>query len=240
MLQVCQGMRSRSGFHDLETSKEFFGWQTLQTRRRGETMKTPSRKTNKAIRLAGFQMPSVQTMVSRKSSITNAFVCSLVPVLPPSPQEIVEALSILGMKSDDVRCAYCGDKSSEWDHLRPLVLNLRPTGYISEIANLVPACGKCNQSKGNSSWREWMKNIRAKHSPTRREIADVETRMARLELYEQWRPPTKIDFQSIVGGEDWNEYWSLYDRLNEQMRQCQIVAESLRQRIVNSLAPKQF
>lgn len=96
-----------------------------------------------------FQMPSVQTMVSRKSSITNAFVNSLIPVIRPSPDEIEKALAILEIAPTDVRCAYCGDKSSEWDHLRPFVLKMRPTGYISEIANLVPSCGKCNQSKGN-------------------------------------------------------------------------------------------
>ena len=105
---------------------------------------------------AAFQMPSVQTMVSRKSSITNAFVNAIIPTIPPTNDEIAKALTILGMEPDDVRCAYCGDKATEWDHLRPLVAKRRPTGFISEIANLVPACGKCNQSKGGSDWRKWM------------------------------------------------------------------------------------
>src|SRR5437773_5742088 len=90
---------------------------------------------------AAFQMPSVQTMVSRKSSITNAFVNAIIPVVPPTVNEIEEALRILEMEPDDLRCAYCGDKASEWDHLRPLVKGRRPTGYISEIGNLVPSCG---------------------------------------------------------------------------------------------------
>ena len=95
---------------------------------------------------SAFHMPSVQTMVSRKSSITNAFVNAIIPVVPPSMEEIEEALRILAMTPDDVRFAYCGDRSSEWDHLRPLVKARRPTGFISEIGNLVPSCGKCNQS----------------------------------------------------------------------------------------------
>jgi len=106
-------------------------------------------------------MPNFQTMVSRKSSITNAFVSSLIPVIEPVDQDIVDALRILGMSPDDVRCAYCGDKSTEWDHLRPLVVNRRPTGYISEIANLVPSCGKCNQSKGNKNWLKWIDEQRS-------------------------------------------------------------------------------
>ncbi len=55
--------------------------------------------------LAAFRMPSVQTMVSRKSSITNAFVNAIIPVIPPSHDEIEEALRILGMEPNDVRCA---------------------------------------------------------------------------------------------------------------------------------------
>jgi len=122
---------------------------------------------------AAFQMPSVQTMVSRKSSITNAFVSAIIPVIAPTHNEIEEALRILGMDPNDARCAFCGDKASEWDHLRPLVLQRRPTGYISEIANLVPLAGKCNQSKGNKPWRDWMVSaarlsLRAEVSPALR------------------------------------------------------------------------
>ncbi|MCY2924087.1 MAG: HNH endonuclease, partial [Planctomycetota bacterium] len=78
---------------------------------------------------------------------------SIIPVIPPSQEEVLAALGILGIDPEDLRCAYCGDRASEWDHLRPLVVNRRPTGFISEIANLVPSCGKCNQSKGNQNWR---------------------------------------------------------------------------------------
>src|SRR5262245_20280770 len=98
--------------------------------------------------MAAFRMPSVQTMKSRKSSITNAFVNAIIPTVFPTPEEIEQALVILGMAATDVRCAYCGNPMTEWDHLRPLVQKHRPTGYITEIANLVPSCGKCNQSKG--------------------------------------------------------------------------------------------
>src|SRR5262249_46649708 len=104
---------------------------------------TAADKAKRKLLKVCFRLPSVQTMVSRKSSITNAFVNAVIPVIPPTLEEVLQALTILGMEPTDVRCAYCGDKSSEWDHLRPLVLNKRPTGFITEIANLVPACGKC-------------------------------------------------------------------------------------------------
>src|SRR5262249_3917800 len=124
------------------------------------------------------------------------------PSIPPTIEEIEQALAILQIDASDMRCAYCGDTATEWDHLRPLVLQRRPTGFISEIANLVPSCGKCNQSKGNKPWRAWMLS-KAKLSPTGRNLATVAERIARLEAYEKWRVPTKIDFESILGKDAW-------------------------------------
>jgi hypothetical protein len=192
---------------------------------------------------AAFQMPSVQTMVSRKSSITNAFVGAVIPAVIPTHEEIEQALAILHSDPNDVRCAYCGDRSTEWDHLRPLVLNRRPTGFVSEIANLVPSCGKCNQSKGNKPWREWMMS-KAKLSPTQRRVPGVAERMRLLEAYEQWRTPTKVDFAAIVGSAEWEQYWALCEAVNAELRKAQDVADDIRQRIIDALkqqkaAPRQ-
>src|SRR2546423_1896736 len=44
---------------------------------------------------SAFRMPSPPTMISRKSTITNAFVCAIIPVVPPTPEEIKEALRIV-------------------------------------------------------------------------------------------------------------------------------------------------
>ena len=187
---------------------------------------------------AAFRMPSVQTMVSRKSSITNAFVNAVVPTIPPTDAEIEEALKMLGMDAEHVCCAYCGDAFTEWDHLRPLVVNRRPTGFVSEIANLVPACGKCNQSKGNQPWKSWMLG-KAKGSPTgRKKVEGLPDRVSRLEKYEQWRAPVRIDFESILGRDTWEHYWSLCEKVNEEMKQCQAVADALRARIATEIARK--
>ena len=184
--------------------------------------------------VAAFRMPSIQTMVGRKSSITNAFVSAIIPVVPPTLDEIERALAILAMTPEDVRCAYCGDMSTEWDHLRPLVLNRRPTGFISEIGNLVPSCGKCNQSKGNKSWRDWMRG-NATRSPTGRGLKDVEIRAARLEAYEAWRAPTRLDFEAIVGAKEWEEYWTLCEDVVRELHRSQSVADEIRSRVLCAL-----
>lgn len=187
---------------------------------------------------AAFRMPSVQTMMSRKSSITNAFVNAIIPVVPPTHEEIEKALSILEMECENVRCAYCGDVSTEWDHLRPLVLNRRPTGFISEIANLVPACGKCNQSKGNKDWSEWIVS-NARLSPTGRRIAGVQRRIELLHNYVQWRSPTRVNFEAILSKETWEEYWSLCEGVVEELRRSQAFADSVRQRISDAVKTSQ-
>lgn len=197
-------------------------------------MTTPDSEARRRLLMSAFRMPSVQTMVSRKSSITNAFVGALIPVVVPTVTEIEEALAILGQEPEDVRCVYCADKASEWDHLRPLVLKRRPTGFISEIANLVPACGKCNQSKGNQPWKDWMLGG-ARLSPTGRGVAGVAERVAKLETYEKWRSPTVVNLESIIGRDEWEKYWDVCEVVNADMRKAQAVADALRVRILAAI-----
>jgi hypothetical protein len=174
-------------------------------------------------------MPKAVRITGRSSSITNSFVNGIVPIIKPSEAEIEEALEVLGM-TDEVVCAYCGDAATEWDHLRPLVEGQRPTGYIHEIHNLVPACGKCNQSKGNKQWREWMFGP-ARLSPSTRGIGDIDARAAVLERYEDWTHPTRVDFAAIVGEQLWAEHWANHEALLQQMREAEKVVAMIRERI---------
>ncbi|HEY8751866.1 MAG TPA: HNH endonuclease [Tepidisphaeraceae bacterium] len=155
---------------------------------------------------------------------------SLIPVIPPTLDEIDQALKIRGMEPDNVRCVYCGDPSSEWDHLRPLVLRLRPTGYISEIANLVPSCGKCNQSKGNSNWLTWM-NGNADLCPRKRGTPGLEQRIEHLKAYEAWKDVQPVNFEEILGPELWREYWADYEKMVNALKDSQLLADRLKAKI---------
>src|SRR5947209_1676947 len=95
--------------------------------------------------LGCFRMPGGFTITGRTTSIRNVFVAAIIPVVRPSIDEIRRALEILELNPCDLRCSYCSDQATEWDHLRPLVKDGKPTGYPSSIRNLVPSCGKCNQ-----------------------------------------------------------------------------------------------
>ena len=119
--------------------------------------------------------------------------------------------------------------SERLSHLREV------SHYVAEIANLVPSCGKCNQSKGNKAWRVWMLG-KSPRSPTGRGIAEVAARVERLDGYERWRAPTKLDFEIIIGRAEWEKYWLLWEAVNGQLKECQEVADALKARISASTA----
>lgn len=177
-----------------------------------------------------FKMPKPVTITGRISSVTNSFANGIIPVIHPSEEEVEEALRILNLHAEDLRCAYCGDPSTEWDHLRPLIMDKQPTGYISEIANLVPACGKCNQSKGNKNWRSWMLSS-AKLSPTSRNIPDIDKKISRLEAYENWHNVQPIDLVKLAGADDWNAYWQSRQIVIDAMRDSQKLADAIKANI---------
>jgi len=182
-----------------------------------------------------FNLPSRGRISGRTSSITAAFFQAITPVVVPSKGEVEEVISILGMSSGSCRCAYCGDPKTEWDHFRPTVVDRRPTGYITEIANLVPACGKCNQSKGNRNWKTWMLGP-ALRSPHRRGVPDLSDKLARLQAFEKWRTPTRIDYVNLLGKEKWSLYAQHLEQAVVHLAEAQKLASELLKSTIRAAA----
>jgi len=181
-----------------------------------------------------FKMPALGKITGRTSTITNSFISSIIPCIEPSEKEIIKVLSILGMDPSSICCAYCGDKYTEWDHFRPLIKKKKATGYISEINNLVPSCGKCNQSKGNKYWKEWITGS-APLSPASRNIKDLKKRIQHLENYKEWSNPIIIDFEMIIGQEKWAQHIKNCDELHLQMKKSQILSDEIKSLVMASL-----
>lgn len=166
-------------------------------------------------------------LTGRRSTLTGLFFTTLTPYIEPSDEEVDAALEILGMERGNCVCAYCGDSKSEWDHFRAIVENRQPTGYITEIHNLVPACGKCNQSRGNKPWRQWMRS-NARHSPTSRGITNIDRRISCLEAYENWSKPVRLDYQAIAGTENWQQHMENLRKVLEQLELSEKLAATIR------------
>jgi hypothetical protein len=181
-----------------------------------------------------FKKPTKVTISGRISTIRNAFVSAIIPSIEPTDAELEKCFQILSLDQNDLRCAYCGKEYTEWDHLRPLVENKNPTGFVSEIRNLVPACGKCNQSKRNKHWRDWIRSD-TKLSPKNQGVKDLDKRVERLGKYENWENVAHIDFENIVGNQLWAEYWHSFDKLTKEMGRCQDLADKIKVLIEKSL-----
>lgn len=187
--------------------------------------------------IKSFKMPKAVNIMGRSSSITNSFINGIIPVIKPSDEEIIESLNLLELTPENVTCIYCGDKMTEWDHLNPLIIDKKATGYISEIKNLVPACGKCNQSKGNSYWRDWIMS-NADLSPKTKGVKDLKRRISILEKYEKWGNLKPYDFEGIVGKELWNEHWNNYLKIINEMNNSTLIMKEIKNLLSGEISGK--
>ena len=174
-------------------------------------------------------------ITSRTSSVANAFVQAILPVLESSESERAEALGILGMTINTICCAYCGATCTDWDHFRPLVRNGRPTGFMTEPRNLVPACGPCNQSKSGSDWRKWMDG-NARGSPRARGVPDIDGRIERLIAFEKWGDSLpQLFWEELVPQNLLDSHWNNLADIKERMHAAQRHADLLRTAIQDAL-----
>ena len=182
--------------------------------------------------MARVAPPRIRT---RLSSVTNSFVQAILLGFRPTQEEIEEALRQLGQTYDDRRCVYCGDRSTDFDHLIPLVRGRRPSGFLTEARNLVPACGTCNQSKGGSDWRKWMLGT-AKNSPAARGIPDIPQRIETLERFIQWGKCAERNVAGHVQPKLWEDYWAKLDQIEALMDAAQSQAAIIKQQIEAGLS----
>lgn len=121
-------------------------------------------KKRTSCKIAGLKYPASDKIKNRTSTIARSMACTLDSRIPCSDEQERRWLEILNQKQDNLTCVYCGNKATHLDHLYPLISDIYPTGWSSEPGNLVPCCGKCNQSKGNQDWEEYMNSDNCKHA----------------------------------------------------------------------------
>lgn len=124
-----------------------------------------------------------------------------------------------------------GDYATQWDHLNAIVRDKEPTGYITEISNLVPCCSICNSSKGNTKWSLWIKSERGK-TPTARKKKILEERIKRLEEYEIKFRPLQLDNKQIIDKEEYGKFFALRDSLLREMSRCDEEARKIHDRLI--------
>lgn len=159
----------------------------------------------------------------RITSLASAFVQA---VIPRHDDERSRRLLYVqaGIKEDE--CAYCGERASDTDHFRALVKGGRPSGYFHTADNLIPSCGRCNQSKSGAHWRDWIISG-AVNSPMTRGIADLDERILRLTAFEALgnnEAMSPAEMRQIVGPQEWDDYWSRLDRIRAELAAADVDA----------------
>jgi hypothetical protein len=165
----------------------------------------------------GIGFPARMKINRLKLSLNRSFINTIVPEIRPTAAQEATWRTYLGITSsvvDYVECVYCGQRATQLDHFRSLIEKSsgtergRPTGWITDIFNLVPCCSTCNSSKAGQNWHSWM-NGSAKKSPKRLFSAEkLAERVAVLEGFEAWSTPlaTRLDVLAIVGKGEWKDY----------------------------------
>ncbi|MCT2398585.1 HNH endonuclease [Novosphingobium mangrovi (ex Huang et al. 2023)] len=169
-------------------------------------------------------------ITSRTSSVTNGFVQAILPDALPDREEHGAILAMLEQNPNRLTCVYCGDPAQHWDHLNPYVKGKRPSGYLNEARNLVPACGPCNTSKSGHDWRAWMFG-NAKGSPATRGIPNLNTLAARIDNMVALSELKPIDLRTMIDPELWNRYWSRLEEIEALLIAAQREAAEIQEQI---------
>lgn len=76
------------------------------------------------------------------------------------------------------KCVFCGcPEVKRWDHLIAVTQNGEAV-----LGNMVPACARCDDSKRDLPFQEWM-TCDAKGSPKSRGVDDIAERVERINAY---------------------------------------------------------
>ncbi len=181
-----------------------------------------------------FKLPTKSDLKSRTSTISNAFAIAITPYIYPSQNEIECFFKELNLEQG--QCAYCLDKANAMDHVKPLVTGGLPTGYITEIRNLVPCCSACNSAKGSQDFKTWYKsskNVERLHSEGLTD-EQIENRFLIISKYID-KIPDPIDYKTILGDKLWNEYLRRKNEMINLLKDDQLFCDKLNDMIKEKL-----
>jgi hypothetical protein len=109
--------------------------------------------------------------------------------------------------------------------------------FFTEKANLVPACGKCNQSKGNKDWETWIRSS-APLSPHKRGVPNLEARIQVLQRFATQFRRHKIDLSEIRKSEEWRQYEALREEIVQKLRDGDAIAKLISKMILDASGAK--
>ena len=102
------------------------------------------------------------------------------------------------------------------DHLHPLIIDRKPTGYGTEPANLVPCCSNCNQPKGNMDWKTYMKKL-IQDCETKEEKEAIKKRIDNIEAFQKAMLPKKV----MLSDEMMKRWTEILDNFDTSLKEAE-------------------
>lgn len=184
-------------------------------------------------------LPTKSNLKGRTSTISNAFAHSIDPRTASLSNKDLENY-YKQLKIKEGQCAYCMQENSAYtvDHFHPLIKNKKPTGYFTENNNLIPCCPRCNSKKGGRDFGDWYKDPKTiKYLREEKHLSDfeIEQRYKILVRFSKVNPAKKIDYESILGKEKWNELCNNIIKLCEDLEKYQAYCEEIQKKLKSIL-----
>lgn len=192
------------------------------------------------MKIRHLSAPTIKTITGRSSAIRAAFIKAIIPEIKPTEEEIDACLAHLPHTQSGKYCSYCGTiEATEWDHFRAVTEKQEPTGYITDIYNLVPACGKCNQSKGNKPWEFWIKTQAANAPGGRSDVKNLNEIIANLSSFQNWSDQLRFKMSDqFLNGQEVKSYLKECEDLINTLSDYQKKATQLKEKVVNEFEGK--
>lgn len=184
-----------------------------------------------------YKMPTKSNLKGRSSTISNAFAISITPYVTPTDEEVQASYDSL--KIEEGQCAYCLGEGTGKDHLKPLVRNGMPTGYITSIENLVPCCSSCNSAKGSKEFSDWyLREDNIKRLKKKGLNDDTIQERYKIILSYESKIEAPIDYEQLVGKKLWDEYKTRRKTFIEKLNEEQAFCDKLNKIIIEKIADK--
>ncbi|WP_417247501.1 HNH endonuclease, partial [Celeribacter sp.] len=163
------------------------------------------------------------TILSRKSTFSNAFASALAPYDVYSDAAVTAAIKDLNQNpAEDLYCVYCGKEAATWDHVFNRVVNGEFSGYGHRIRNLVPCCRTCNERKGKKYWKAFLELINP---------VDKDQRVDRIERFLRAHAATD-DYEIIQhkAPEELHQFLQVRAEIFRLMEKADKLAEAIRKK----------
>jgi hypothetical protein len=122
-------------------------------------------------------------------------------------------------------CAFCGAKEApRKDHLVAVIQCGDFTPH-----NVVPACQKCDDSKGQKEYHEWMRNSNSRRSLKARGFTGKQVE-ERIKLIEKWQSGYSPMTEAELFGEDYARYQEILKKMEKLCEEAKLMTSRVRAR----------